>query len=142
MHFVVLAQIPNFLHSTFHLDQKSSRKSIHENMILSNKLLRFFEYSRHLFCDGCGGQSKCSRIIHKLYFWLRSKSPHDVTKSRIALSVRRHYFMPIDRVYGKVKKIIEKTPTKHEEIYSQIGKVKRLGDKCIKYLTLNVWNVT
>lgn len=86
-----------------------------------------------LFCDGCGGQNKNSHIVHLLYFWLRFKSPSHLTDIQLTFPVRGHSFLPADRVFGRVEKILKRHPTitsceKYEEIYSEVGTVKRIGE--------------
>lgn len=85
-----------------------------------------------LFCDGCSGQNKNSHIIHSLYFWLRFKAPIHVTELLLVFPVRGHSFLPADRVFGRVEKLLRKEATissreEYEKIYQNVGVVKRIG---------------
>lgn len=85
-----------------------------------------------LFCDGCGGQNKNTHIVHALYYWLRFKSPPQLENVIITYPVRGHSFLPADRVFGRVEKLLRKTSTiiskeEYERLYSQVGTVKALG---------------
>lgn len=85
-----------------------------------------------LFCDGCGGQNKNSHIIHMLIFWLLRYSPDNVTEIVITYPVRGHSFMPADRVFGRVEKVLRKNPTilskeDYVSYYLKAGNVKLLG---------------
>lgn len=85
-----------------------------------------------LFCDGCGGQNKNSHIIHTLMYWLKHQSPDNVAEILITFPVRGHSFLPADRSFGRVEKILKKNPIitskeKYIEIYSEVGSVKSLG---------------
>lgn len=86
-----------------------------------------------LFCDGCGGQNKNSHIIHTLMFWLKNKAPVHVTEIIITFPVRGHSFLPADRSFGRVEKILKRNPVitskeNYVEIYSEVGLVKTLGN--------------
>ncbi|KAK4882722.1 hypothetical protein RN001_006041 [Aquatica leii] len=85
-----------------------------------------------LFCDGCGEQNKNSHIIHTLMYWLKNKAPENVVEIIITFPVRGHSFLPADRSFGRVEKILNKNPVitckeKYVEIYSEVGSIKSLG---------------
>lgn len=85
-----------------------------------------------LFCDGCGGQNKNSHIIHTLMYWLKNKSPVNLTEIIITFPVRGHSFLPADRSFGRVEKILRRHPVitskeRYIEMYSEVGSVKTLG---------------
>ncbi|KAK4882697.1 hypothetical protein RN001_006016 [Aquatica leii] len=63
-----------------------------------------------LFCDGCGGQNKNSHIIHTLMYWLKNKAPENVVEIIITFPVRGHIFLPADRSFGRVEKILKRNP--------------------------------
>nr|CAI5834638.1 unnamed protein product [Callosobruchus analis] len=83
------------------------------------------------FCDGCGGQNKNSHIIHALMYWLQS-TKSQIQSITIIFPVRGHSFLPADRIFGRVERIlkkeafIKKEETYHE-LYKQVGEVKVLG---------------
>lgn len=85
-----------------------------------------------LFCDGCGGQNKNSHIIHALMYWLIKKSPSNLKTIQIPFPVRGHSYLPADRVFGRVEKVLKQYPNtylKEDYIkhYSNFGTVKVLG---------------
>lgn len=85
-----------------------------------------------LFCDGCAGQNKNNHVIHTLYFWLRFKAPIQVTELQIIFPVRGHSFLPADRVFGRVEKLLRRQATifsreEYEKNYEKVGVVKRMG---------------
>lgn len=85
-----------------------------------------------LFCDGCGGQNKNAHIIHLLIYWLRVEAPPSVKEVIINFPVRGHSFLPADRVFGRVEKILKRevvivNPQQYNAFYEQVGEVKRLG---------------
>lgn len=101
-----------------------------------------------LFCDGCGGQNKNSYIIHTLSYWLR-ESPSELKNIIVHFPVRGHSFLPADRAFGRVEKILKKEETiisseEYNKIYSEVGNVKVLGrDWClfdIKSITEGIYN--
>lgn len=89
-------------------------------------------HTLRLFCDGCGGQNKNAHIVHALYYWLKVKSPQNLKEIRITYPVRGHSFLPADRVFGRVEKLLRKTSVvktkdEYKNIYSKCGEVKELG---------------
>lgn len=84
-----------------------------------------------LFCDGCAGQNKNSYIIHALSYWLR-ETPPSMKNIIVHFPVRGHSFLPADRAFGRVEKLLKKNETiismqEYNEIYSNVGEVKELG---------------
>jgi hypothetical protein len=84
-----------------------------------------------LFCDGCGGQNKNAHTIHALHFWLQN-TKSKITTITVIFPVRGHSFLPADRTFGRVEKILKKEPfikTKehYHELYNEVGEVKVLG---------------
>lgn len=99
-----------------------------------------------LFCDGCGGQNKNSHIIHTLMYWLKTKSPDNVTAIEITFPVRGHSYLPADRSFGRVEKILKRNPViiskeKYMEFYAEVGSVKALGSDWQLYNIKNLENV-
>ncbi|CAG9820696.1 unnamed protein product [Phaedon cochleariae] len=85
-----------------------------------------------LFCDGCGGQNKNSHIIHTLMYWLKNKSPENISEIIITFPVRGHSFLPADRAFGRVEKILRQNPIvthkkEYVDLYSEVGTVQSLG---------------
>nr|CAH7751238.1 unnamed protein product [Callosobruchus chinensis] len=83
-----------------------------------------------LFCDGCGGQNKNSYIIHVLAYWLL-ESPMSVKNIIIHFPVRGHSYLPADRAFGRVEKLLKRknliiSPEEYNEVYSNVGKVSLL----------------
>ncbi|XP_031336004.1 uncharacterized protein LOC116165583 [Photinus pyralis] len=85
-----------------------------------------------LFCDGCGGQNKNSHIVHTLLYWLKFESPLNITQINLTFPVRGHSFMPADRAFGRVEKLLRKHPTietkqGYHKLYAEVGAIKILG---------------
>lgn len=96
-----------------------------------------------LFCDGCSGQNKNSYIISLLTFWMYHNAPASLTTILLVFPVRGHSFLPADRVFRRIEKIIRKQTEilKKEdywEIFKQVGEIRCLGEDWhlydIKYL--------
>lgn len=89
--------------------------------------LKFQDYTGietvRLFCDGCGGQNKNSHIIHTMLFWLINHSPTEIKQIQITYPARGHSFLPADRVFGRIEKVIKKYPviTTKEEYKEQFS---------------------
>lgn len=98
---------------------------------LSSLDLEQIRYIR-LFCDGCGGQNKNSHIVHILMYWLLHKAPNHLETITLFFPVRGHSFLPADRVFGRVERLLRKHPlitlkTDYIKHYSEVGTVKELG---------------
>lgn len=85
-----------------------------------------------LFCDGCGAQNKNNFVLHTLmHFLLKTKSK--VETIQITFPVRGHSFLPADRVFGQVEKLLRKQPTiihkaNYIDVYKSVGVVKMVGE--------------
>nr|CAH7734043.1 unnamed protein product [Callosobruchus chinensis]CAH7744959.1 unnamed protein product [Callosobruchus chinensis]CAH7757061.1 unnamed protein product [Callosobruchus chinensis]CAH7763913.1 unnamed protein product [Callosobruchus chinensis] len=84
------------------------------------------------FADGCGGQNKNSHVIHALMFWLHKLSDEKMTEIEIIFPIRGHSYLPADRVFGRIEKVLRshstiKTPDRYWDIYTKVGEVRRLG---------------
>lgn len=85
-----------------------------------------------LFCDGCPGQNKNNPLIHTLMYFLGTGS-HNIKEIVVTFPVRGHSFMPADRVFGRVEKLLRKQPTmttreEYYSVYQSVGEVKKLGE--------------
>lgn len=85
-----------------------------------------------LFCDGCGGQNKNSHLIHMLIYWLANTAT-SVTSVTITFPVRGHSFLPADRAFARVEKLLRKeafikNKEKYHEIYEEVGCLQLLGE--------------
>ncbi|XP_050303477.1 uncharacterized protein LOC126741171 [Anthonomus grandis grandis] len=68
----------------------------------TNKIIR-------LFCDGCGGQNKNSIFIGMLCNWFNSNAPPNIEEIQVFFPVVGHSFMPPDRVFGNIEKVVRRT---------------------------------
>ena len=71
-------------------------------------------------------------IVHLVLFWLNFHSPQILKRVILTYPVRGHSFLPNDRVFGRIEKVLKKhsvilTPDKYIELYSRFGEVKVLG---------------
>lgn len=62
--------------------------------------------SIRLFADGCGGQNKNSIMLSMLSKWLLENV--SVKRIEIIFPVTGHSFMPPDRVFGNIEKVLKK----------------------------------
>lgn len=97
-----------------------------------------------LFCDGCGAQNKNNYVLHSLmHFLLKTESK--VETIQLIFPVRGHSFLPADRVFGRIEKLLRKRPTiirkeEYVEIYKTVGCVKELGVDWTLYDTKELSN--
>lgn len=94
---------------------------------------QFEEHITHirLFCDGCTGQNKNNHILHSLMYYL-AKTEGNIQTISITFPVRGHSFLPADRVFGRVERLLKKKPTmvskeEYFEEYKKVGTVRILG---------------
>lgn len=91
-----------------------------------------------LFADGCGGQNKNSFVVHMLMLWLYRFAPTTVHSIVLIFPIRGHSYLPADRIFGRVEKILRqhstiKTPEKYYELYLKVGEIRRLGTEWSLY---------
>lgn len=84
-----------------------------------------------LFCDGCGAQNKNNHVLHALMYFLAQHTGR-MNKISIIFPVRGHSFLPADRCFGRVERLLRKKPTiihkaGYFEELQKVGKVKQLG---------------
>ena len=70
--------------------------------------------------------------------WLNRDAAARLKLISLYFPVREHSFMPANRVFGRVEKLLRshaviKSPEKYWEIYPQIGTVRKLGTDWIMY---------
>lgn len=70
------------------------------NIIDNIKVLR-------VISDGCSGQNKNTGMISMLSKWLFSESPRHVKRIELIYPVVGHSFIPPDRVFAKIEKVIK-----------------------------------
>lgn len=85
-----------------------------------------------LVADGCGGQNKNSILMAMCIKWLGHCAPPSVTKLEVIFPVVGHSFIPPDRVFARIEKVIKKmetivTVTEYENIFADHGTVFKLG---------------
>ncbi|XP_069354654.1 uncharacterized protein [Maniola hyperantus] len=84
-----------------------------------------------LFADGCGGQNKNSIMLSMLSQWLLKNV--SVKRIEIIFPVTGHSFMPPDRVFGNIEKVLKKReviiqPEEYCDIISSNATVTNLKD--------------
>ncbi|KAK5638653.1 hypothetical protein RI129_012948 [Pyrocoelia pectoralis] len=67
-----------------------------------------------------------------LMLWLHNFAPETMKKIEVTFPVRGHSYLPADRIFGRVEKILRrhaviKTPEKYWELYSTVGEIRKLG---------------
>lgn len=85
-----------------------------------------------LFCDGCGAQNKNNIVVQTLLYFLGTHTC-SVEEIQITFPVRGHSFLPADRVFGRVEKMLRKKPTianreEYYSVYEEVGEVRKLGE--------------
>lgn len=95
---------------------------------LNNSNLDGIEKVR-LVADGCGGQNKNSIMLAMCFKWL-STSP--VKEIELVFPIVGHSYIPPDRVFGKIEKVLRKIeqivePSEYLNIFKQHGTVVELG---------------
>lgn len=85
-----------------------------------------------LFCDGCGAQNKNSVLIGMLSHWLLQLSPPTIEKVEVFFPVVGHSYIPPDRLFGQIERIIKRTPEitnpgQYRDILQKWGTVYKLG---------------
>lgn len=69
-------------------------------------------YSTIRFCaDGCGGQNRNTTMIAMCCHFLKSIAPRNVQQIELIFPVPGHSFLPPDRVFGRIEKILKKEAT-------------------------------
>lgn len=73
--------------------------------------------------------------------WLRTNAPVQIKEIHFHFLVPGHSFMPQDRVFGRVKKVIKKksviaVTTEYIEILSKFIKVLKLVKKQVKFIII------
>lgn len=86
-----------------------------------------------LFSDGCGGQNKNNHVLHAIMHFMATQDIHALKKISLTFPVRGHSYLPADRCFGRVEKLLRKKPTiiTKEEYFEELGKVgevKQLGE--------------
>lgn len=94
------------------------------------------DYSSIRFCaDGCGGQNRNTTMIAMCCHFLKNIAPANIKEIELVFPVPGHSFLPSDRVFGRIEKILKKevtivSPTRYVDIFKEHGTVKRLGHEC------------
>ena len=61
-----------------------------------------------LCCDGCPEQNKNTVMIGMISYWLHNKAPPHIQTVELDFPVTGHSFIPPDRVFGTIEKVINK----------------------------------
>lgn len=85
-----------------------------------------------LMADGAGGQNKNTAMVGMAMKWLTTEAPDHVKKVLIVYPVAGHSFIPPDRIFGRIERVVKKidtiiSPEEYLDIYSTMGTVLKLG---------------
>lgn len=85
-----------------------------------------------LFADGCPGQNKNVTVMGMLMYWLHCTLTQ-VQQIDVIFPVVGHSFLPPDRVFGRIEKVVKRkdtiiSPGEYREIFSEFSTVKILGN--------------
>ncbi|KAJ8888223.1 hypothetical protein PR048_007710 [Dryococelus australis] len=88
-----------------------------------------------LCADGCRGQNRNSAMITMVCYFLSKVAPGNVKRIEVIFPVRGHSFLPPDRVFGNIKKVLRKIPvicdpTQYQNVFQKFGNVVQLGEQC------------
>lgn len=104
---------------------------------LCNKDLSGYD-TVQLYCDGCPGQNKNLTLLGMLAKWLQTQAPPNVKCVEIIFPVVGHSYLPPDRVFGQIERVLRKkatiiTPQQYKDILAQFGNVKDVGTEVPVY---------
>lgn len=87
----------------------------------------------HLYSDGCGGQNKNNHVIR---FLLALTDTGRFKKIIYRLPIRGHSFLPCDRDFGLIKKVLRKTDRYYDlkQLTSMICSASKIPNKFSVYL--------
>nr|CAH7760116.1 unnamed protein product [Callosobruchus chinensis] len=94
------------------------------------------QYSVIRLCaDGCGGQNRNSTMIGMCSHFLNDVAPLNIKKIELILPIPGHSFLPPDRVFGRIEKMLKKeatitNPLTYNDILKIHGTLKILGRDC------------
>lgn len=85
-----------------------------------------------LMADGCSGQNKNTSVLGMLCKYLMDYAPERVKTVELIFPIVGHSFLPPDRVFAQIEKLIKKTdvipnPKSYIEFFKQRGTVLNLG---------------
>ncbi|XP_050294218.1 uncharacterized protein LOC126734570 [Anthonomus grandis grandis] len=75
---------------------------------LNTKIFKPSVTKINLFADGCGGQN--TTMMTMLAYWLLKESPENIKNIELTFPIVGHSFIPPDRVFGLIEKVIKKYP--------------------------------
>lgn len=87
-----------------------------------------------LCADGCTVQNKNTTMIGMLCKWFTRKAPGNIKTVTMMFPVVGHSFLPPDRVFGRIEKVIRKretisNPEEYSAIFKDFGSNKKLGSE-------------
>lgn len=85
-----------------------------------------------VICDGCSGQNKNTGMVAMLGKWLYTEAPRHLKKVEIIYPVVGHSFIPPDRVFAKIEKILRTkeviaSPAEYVSVLEENGTVTDLS---------------
>lgn len=86
----------------------------------------------HLYADGCPAQTKNTIVVGMILKWLSELAPNQVEEFYLIFPIVGHSFLPPDRVFGRIEKVLKKietviTPEEYNTIFASYGKVVKCG---------------
>lgn len=86
-----------------------------------------------MFADGCAGQNKNSIVMGMISKWLLTDAPKSITTVEITFPVPGHSYMPPDRIFGHIEKVVKRKnvivePAEYLQIFNDYGTVIEAKD--------------
>lgn len=126
--------IYNWLENQFTKDSNVIASAVYNRLCSTD----FTDYDTiELYADGCSGQNKNSTMVGMLGHWLSKNAPTNIQNINLIFPVVGHSFLPPDRVFGRIEKVVRKQDTiihadEYAKIFSNFGTVCVLGTREIK----------
>lgn len=128
-----------FIHTWLETDRPKSANEISSAVYdtLSNLTIEDSVSEIRLMSDGCGGQNKNICMISMCIKWFAS-APRNIKKLQLIFPITGHSFIPPDRVFGKIEKVLKKqdtiiSPDYYYDTFQETGIVKKLGTDWVAY---------
>lgn len=91
-----------------------------------------------LACDGCGGQNKNTTMLGMVACWLCKDAPKWIEEVEILFPVTGHSFIPPDRVFGQIEKVVKRKetivdPNEYISITSNFASVRSIENSVVLY---------
>nr|XP_022907523.1 uncharacterized protein LOC111419015 [Onthophagus taurus] len=125
-----------FIYTWMEHEYKKSSNEISSAVFHCLSQVDLSPYSNIRLCaDGCGGQNRNSTMIGMCSYFLANVAPPNVKTIELIFPVPGHSYLPSDRIFGRIEKILKKEstiidPKIYRNIFEEHGTVVQLGKDC------------